>query len=602
MEEALRQDGTKFIHLRDQVVREQGPRDNGIVVITPPPDSSNTQTSANTGYLNLSPSAPRGLSPTPSTSAEGVGIAISTPLPTPQPGDDVFSKEPIRIPAHPYAQGSGPHPYYQRTAQRPAGRTPIQTNVRPAESSPSPSGSAGGDSITRHRQAVKHPYSPYKSIQHPFAGVTGIAASDAVAGPSTQQAAVGGDQQQQQQQQQLRPGKNADTRPSPLSRMFAELSSGQIREIMPDEIQYSPFCPTPPIRLSELVAARPKLSSHPYGPPTNRTSEWGFADALNFTRDRRDSEDSGVGSSEGHELPPVPIAPRPSDPPEGLPFRRMLDDQDDTVVLSPEREDMGEDGVDVDTNPPSAAGSCPRTRTGISSRSNHTLASSMLENEHTPSSRHALPPHERSFNSSRSSPGLVSTQSSPPLSPHLFQSSDLQEFKDLFYKPENSSPPQERAPISRNQSLGSFQIDLNMSMNMRSTRSVSGLTTLARRLDQNAEEMPDEEGFDPMWEALHGAEAGRRLGDVGRERPEMVSKSSSGSGSGSGLGYRREGTQSPLRLPIDADLVLSQPVDVVPTDVESSRASSMLELPLEENPARESYSDNLVLLRSVADV
>ena len=352
--------------------------------------------------------------------------------------------------------------------------------------------------------------------------------------------------------------------------MFAQVSSGQIREVMPDEIQYSPFIPTPPIRLSDFVAARSKFSPHPYAPQANRTSEWGFAEALNFTMERRDSQDSGVGSSEGHELPAVPIIPDPPETKEDMPFRPVLDGSEDVVVLSPEREDIGEDAVEPRSR--SSSGNCPPA-TSRRSRSNHTLASSMLENDHTPSSRHELPSHERSFNSSRSSPGLVSTQSSPPLSPHLFQSNDLQEFKDLFYKPENSTPPQERLPISRDQS-GSFQVDLNT----RSTRSVSGLTTLARQLSRNDEEVPDEEGFDhvrPMWEALRGAEAGRT---------EAASKSSSRSG------YRREGTQSPLRLPIDPDLVLSQPGDVVPTDVESSRASSMLELPL-ENTIRKFHSD-----------
>ncbi|KAI1789269.1 hypothetical protein LXA43DRAFT_923810 [Ganoderma leucocontextum] len=558
MEEALRNDGTKFIHLRDQAVGDQGQRDNGVVVITPPPDSSNTQTTGNSQHL--SPGRPGGVSPTPSTSAEGVGIAISTPLPTPQPGEDVFVRDPIRIPAHPYAQGSASHPYYQRTASR----TLIQTNVRSEDSSPSPSGSAGGDSITKHRQPVKHPYSPFKPIQHPFAAITGTS-NDAGPGPSTQATAAG----------KHRPSKHLDARPSPLSSMFAEVSSGNIREILPDEIQYSPYCATPPLRLSAFVAARSKLS-HPYGAPTNRTSEWGFAEALNFTMERKDSEDSGVGSSEPYELPPVPIVPELSERQEGRPFRRILDDQDDVVVLSPEREEIGEDGLDPHSR--SSSGSGPQAtcgRTGISSRSNHTLASSLIENDHAPSSRHGLGPHDRSFNSGRSSPGLVSTQSSPPLSPHLFQSSDLHEFKDLFYNPDlSSTPPHERPPIPPNQS-GNIQKEHN-------TRSVSGLTTLARQLSENDEEMQNDEGFDhvePMWEALHGGEAGRRPVDVGRERPQMVSKSSSGSG------YQREGTQSPMRLPIDADLILLQPVDVVHTDVESSRASSMLEMPLDDNPA-----------------
>ncbi|KAI0737435.1 hypothetical protein C8Q80DRAFT_1276439 [Daedaleopsis nitida] len=48
------------------------------------------------------------------------------------------------------------------------------------------------------------------------------------------------------------------------------------------------------------------------------------------------------------------------------------------------------------------------------------------------------------------------------------------------------------------------------------------------------------------------------------------------------VGYRREGTQSPLRLPLEEDLALSQPVHMIPEDMESSRAPSMLEMPLDD--------------------
>ena len=117
---------------------------------------------------------------------------------------------------------------------------------------------------------------------------------------------------------------------------------------------------------------------------------------------------------------------------------------------------------------------------------------------------------DRSFNSTRSSPGVVSTQSSPPLSPRLIQSNDMQEFKDLFYKPEDRTPSDERPPISRNGS-GSIQIELNS----RSTRSLSGLTTLARQLSMNIEGMQDDEAAleeidraSPMWGTRHGGLAG----------------------------------------------------------------------------------------------
>ncbi|TBU27978.1 hypothetical protein BD311DRAFT_739615 [Dichomitus squalens] len=563
MEEALRHDGTKVIHLRDQVAREKVQYDGGIVVITPPPDSNNTHT---TFSSRLGPGGANGASPTPSgmsTSAEGVGIAISTPQRTP-PAQETFEKEPIRIPAHPYAQGSGSHPYYQRAV----GRAPIQTNVRAAQyegASPSPTGSAADDSITKHRQPVKvHPYSPYTQVQHPFAAVTGTDP-----GHSAQPTTAGKQQ----------PSRNPESR-SPQSSMFAELSPGTIREIMPDEIQYSPFISTPPVRLTEFATASGALTAHPYGPPSKRTSEWGFADALNYTMTRRASEDSGLGTSEAHDMPPIPRVPSHEDEPERLPFKDVLDDSDE-LVISPDQEDLGEE----DFRPDEAFGSSSRPRiarerTGVSSQSNHTLASSPMEHVNPLLFRRKdNSTGERSFNSTRSSPGVVSAQSSPPLSPHLFQSNDLQEFKDLFYKPESGTPSDERPPISRNES-GSIQIELNS----RSTRSLSGLTNLARQLSVNIGEMQDDEAaleeidrVSPMWGTRYGGLAGVRPDDLGPEPPEVLSQSSSRSG------YRRDDMQSPLRLPLDEEMVLSQPMDVVPADVESSRASSMLEMPLEDN-------------------
>ncbi|TFK80902.1 hypothetical protein K466DRAFT_503075 [Polyporus arcularius HHB13444] len=553
IEEALRHDGTKIIHLRDQVAREHRGRDGGVVMVTTP-DSGRLRV----GEQGTGPGGSSGVSPTPSglsTSAEGVGIAISSPVPREVP----FEKEPIRIPDHPYAQGAGAYSYYDHQP----GRAPILPSARTTQqgdTAPSPTSTTGGDSITKHRQPVMvHPYSPYTQVQHPFSAITGTDA-----GPS--------------KPPKRRPSKHLDVY-SPKSSMFAELSPGTIREIMPDEIQYSPYIPTPPIRVSELTATGGP-STHPYASSNNRLSEWGFADALSQTLRPQSSVDSGLGTSEAHEIPALPEHPT---------FTRVLDHSSDRMVISP-NEESDEETADM-LHPHSRLGPgvdpSGRRRPKLSREvtqgsSNHTLASSPMSSINPPAFR---PKRERSFTSTDSSPGVVSNQSSPPLSPRPTNSSDdLERFRDLFYRPPESRTPSSEdslPPVSRRPS-GSIPIELNA----RSTRSLSGLTTLARQLSVNMEEMQDREyeleeadRVSPMWGTRYGGLAGQRPDDLGPDPPGVLSQSSSRSG------YLR-GAQSPLRLPLDEDMVLSQPIEVVPEDVESSRASSMLELPIEDDDVR----------------
>lgn len=568
MEEALRREGTKVIHLRDQMPRREERGAGGVVLITPPPTAG-----PHLGQLQPGggPSGTDRISPTPSglsTSAEGVGIAISSPVPPEDPADT----EPIRIVNHPYAQGAT-YPYYQRTA----GRAPILPAIQAVRSdnpdAPSPTSTTGEDGGTKHRQPViHHPYSPYAQIQHPFAAVTGNSPS-----PSRDLSPRPGPR--------ARGGKHLEVRaPGPKS-MFAELSPGQIREILPDEIQYSPFIPTPPVQLPE--GSNP--SRHPYGPSNNRMSEWGFADALSHTMQRPLSTDSGLGTSESHSAPH----------PEIIQVSHVLEDQDE-IVISPDQEYEEQDLNMLSPRSQSASGGPDgRLRRPVVLRdttlasSNHTLASSPMEHINPPIFRKEPSVGERSFNSSGSSPGVVSNQSSPPLSPRPITSDgdDLDRFRDLFYRPPESRTPSSddsRPPVSRRPS-GSASIPVELGS--RSTRTLSGLTSLARQLNENMEEMEAYEnmmeGYDrdrasPMWGARYGGLGGQRPDDLGPEPSQVLSQSPPG------LMYEREGTGTPLRLPIDATLALSQPSDNVPEDVQSSRASSMLELPLEEDPERES--------------
>ncbi|OSD04996.1 hypothetical protein PYCCODRAFT_1406322 [Trametes coccinea BRFM310] len=562
MEEALKGDGTKVLHLRDQLPRrrEDQARDTGgVVVITPPADTAGRLGEHHAG---VGPSGTNGVSPTPSaqtTSGEGVGIAISSP-----PAEESVESEPIRIPAHPYAQGAT-YPFYQRNV----GRAPILPSVRAARSdssaAPSPTSTTGEESVTKHRQPiVAHPYSPYKQVTHPYAAITGT--------PNEQRP-------EQRQTPRARTGRLLEVRP-PQSRMFAELAPGEIREILPDEIQYSPYIPTPPVRLPESSSSQ--TSNHPYSgpPPTKRTSEWGFADALAHTMRRPASIDSGLGTSENQEFPD----------PEKIKISHVLDSaDDDVVVISPEEEHDEEDlNALSPASYPSGHSSGGRYRPGLArgatlASSNHTLASSPMENINPPVFRKELSTGQLSHASSGSSPGVVSQQSSPPMSPRPIDfTEDLERFRDLFYQPPESRTPSSddsRPAFSRRPS-SSIAVELNA----RSTRTLSGLTSLARQLNENMEEMEAyetlNEGYgraSPMWGARHGGLEGRRPEDLGPEPSQVLSQSPPN------LVYEREG-KSPMRLPMETNVALSQPSDNVPEDVESSRASSMLELPLEDGP------------------
>ncbi|KAH9848795.1 hypothetical protein C2E23DRAFT_785522 [Lenzites betulinus] len=552
MEDALRRDGTKVIHLRDQMPHQDDHVVSGLVVITPPLTGPRTQLQPNAG-----PSGAKGVSPTPSaqsTSVEGMGIAISSPVPP----EDAFEKEPIRIPHHPYAQGAA-YPYYQR----PAGRAPIlpalQAVRQDSTGAPSPTSTTGEDGVTKHRQPVAvHPYSPYAQIQHPFAAATGTDPTP----------------------KRTRASRHLEVRP-PTASMFAELAPGQIREILPDEIQYSPFIPTPPVQLPAGASSNP--SGHPYGPSTKRTSEWGFADALDHTMQRPLSTDSGLGTSESHAAPAEAGA---------IEVSHVLGDDDDEVVISPRQAYGAQDPTMLSPHSHSLPGARrpAMVREATHASSNHTVASSPMEHVNPPAFRKEPSVGARSFNSSGSSPGpgVVSQQSSPPLSPRPITGADadLERFRDLFYLPPESesrtpSSDDSRAPVSRRPSSS-----IHVELGARSTRTLSGLTSLARQLNENMEEMEayeammdgyDRERASPMW----GARLGGQRAGADSEPPQGLSQSPPG------LVYEREGTGTPLRLPIDASLALSQPEDDVPEDVESSRASSMLEMPLDDDEEQE---------------
>jgi len=314
--------------------------------------------------------------------------------------------------------------------------------------------------------------------------------------------------------------------------------------------------------------------SHPYGPQPKRMSEWGFADALTHTLRGRGSPDSGLGTSESHVLDQESDSDEPA-----------LPDVTDRAVQRHAVQEVSEDSSPNSRFLKPAQTTVPSHRRpdvgrqGTHSSSNHTLASSPMENVNPPTFRRRKSSGLLTGHSSSSSPGMVSHESSPPLSPRpLNAPDDLERFRNLFYQPPEksgaSSPEFSRPGVSRHPSE-SIPFDISSE----STRSVSGLTTLARQLAEDLEELRQEnrdsvdsnEPVSPMWGRRFGGLRGQRPDEVGPDPNVVLSRTSSEANS-------PPDAVSPLRFPLDPHASLAQPTINVPEDVElSSRASSELE-------------------------
>jgi len=153
-------------------------------------------------------------SPVPSASSDVVvGIALSTP-----PSDDVLA--PIRFPAHPYAQG-GLYTYrgyadsHLERGSDYAGRHLSLTTGQ----------SSVNDVSSRHR----NPPQP----AHPYAQVSRDSFFDDA---------------------RIVPELRADSDVPPPAKMWAQWSPGIVREILPNEIQYSPFMSDKSVRSSKVTS------------------------------------------------------------------------------------------------------------------------------------------------------------------------------------------------------------------------------------------------------------------------------------------------------------------------------------------------------------
>lgn len=477
-----------------------------------------------------------GVSPTPSglsSSGEGVGIAITSAS-----IDNLTNRqgrEPIRFPGHPYALNTA---YVSASSHPIQASTSTETRQGVTEATATP-----------HRQPVLlHPYS---QSTHPYASAS----------------------HQQNRPTNIRP-------PPPHLALYAELTPDHVRQFAPEALRYSPDIPTPVV--VKPSADRQPSTSHPYGgPDSKRTSELGIGEALIHTL-RRGSIDSGIGTSEAENF-----------------------DAGQSWGVRPYRPDSAMDEIirihEVAPDNAVSPGSRPspaHASSGGGLSIVNTTASSPPANVNPPLFREqGLSASNASLGtqhggSSGSSPGAISHDSSPPLSPRIINTSDdLERFRDLFYKPvrQNSGHEEVQRPaMGSRQASGSIILDVG---SQRSTR--SGLSTLARQLSEELEEMRHEYGspdFDDdrqlSWGRQHGGLHSPPLDEMD-ESPNMVLAQFSGSPEDGGM------MESPMRMPIDITFV--SPPSNIPEDIESSRASSDLEIsPLNDDEAdRESSSDSL---------
>ncbi|KAI0338039.1 hypothetical protein BDW22DRAFT_1363405 [Trametopsis cervina] len=521
LEGAIYRPGTKHIRLHDQIRAEEKRK-----------EMDNLLTIARSPSAMLAMLDRNGTSPTPSGnsgSGEGVGIAITSAT-ADQHARTQGGREPIRFPKHPYALNAA----YAMSSSQP---------VQPHATTALPQASATQQRTTSPlRQPVL--LNPYSQPSHPYATAP--------------------HPPQPHRPDNIQP-------PPPHLKLYAEITPNHVREFAPEDVRYSPDIPTPVVVKPPTELGAPATSSHPYGgPESKRTSELGFGEALIHTL-HRTSIDSGLGTSEAENFDTVDWNLRPS-------MIRPDSAMDDIIRIHEAPHGH------VTPGRPSPA----KNSSGGGISLNNTTASSPPENLNPPLFRRAqsgLSAGRSSLgthfgNSSGSSPGMVSHDSSPPLSPRVINTSDdLDRFRDLFYRPDRQSRAYEetqRPSMGSRQGSGSIILDVG---SQRSTR--SGLSTLARQLSEELEELRQEYGTPDTFDEPQRS-WGRRYGGLRGPRPEGMEDNPNVVLAR--ISTSPEGDDSPMRMPIDITFV--SPPSNIPEDVQSSRASSIMHTsPIADNEA-----------------
>ncbi|KAJ7490390.1 hypothetical protein B0H11DRAFT_2278109 [Mycena galericulata] len=385
----------------------------------------------------LSALSPRtGVSPTPSAASDArMGIALSTP---PPPNDNSSSeRDSIHLPSHPYAQ-TGVSYAYQNAPVAPA------ADAGAEYAGPHPALAGAVANLDPQDFSARHRLPPQASLTyHPYAS------------PSSRR-----DSYQIVQR--------ADSDIPAASKMWAQLSPGVVREILPGEILYSPF-------MSERSATpENEKDVDTYGRHRKSTATIldtvGLGETLAYAVEEEHSRDSGLGTSEDH-------APNAAD---------WADDGQAAAAEAHHPYRIHRKPVQYDISRPPFT---PK-KSAVSSNTNHTVESSPVDP--TVSHVHRLTPPTPPLptNPSGSSPALASAASSPPRSPPPIGSvDDLDEFRDLFYKPNLTDEVLNNLSRPSSGRQPSVTWDLASTTRTQRTRTGSGLTSLARQLSQEFEEL-----------------------------------------------------------------------------------------------------------------
>ena len=468
LEGALKRDGTKVIRLADPV---HLPVDRGPPINTSPESS-----------IRLSPSLSNG-------SDRRVGIALGTPPLRDDQSDSSFH------PSHPYAQGG------LSFSVPPSNQTRTDRGVEFAGPHPSVNSrvdiSQIPDSLARHKLAPHlylHPYGQRDS----YLDQNGLLA-------------------------QYRSG---DETPYP-NKMWAQLSPGVLREILPDDIQYSPF--TPPVSATSHDSIMQINDTIGVGEVLVNAERVGRSQAS-----RPETNDVDVGV-----IPIISQVDRDKQSQNSLP------ELEPRIIRQP-----------VENNLP------PSEDSGA------LVKKPSLTNQIVPSprKRHSPSPLLLSNRAISTSP-VTSISSSPPLTPRRLGSpNDLESFQDLFYRPSNDL---QRSPIEAalpdTPSPPHFSASWDRSARRHKTE--SGLTSLARQLSQEFDLITRERERSSQHSSLQSSIRQQR-GNISRQTTvhslEFVSEEASHSETVPDIHSRA--------------ISAFQPSDTLPEDVESSRASSDIEV------------------------
>ena len=447
LEGAIKGDGTKVIRLADPVhlpVDHRGP----------PP-------------INTSPDSSIKLSPSPSNGSDQMmAIALGSPSFREDQSDLSFH------PSHPYAQGG-----LSFSVPGPSAESRIDRGVEFA--GPHPSINSGVDISQIPDNLARHKLPPHLYL-HPYA--------------------QGSPRDSYFDRSSLLAQPRSDT--PHQSKMWAQVSPGVVREVLPHDIQYSPFTPPPEDTMSPFNASLRNSIAQ-----INDTM--GLDETLANAEGVRRSDSSSTGTND---------ADADGDG----------DKQSENSLLLP--EDLQ-----------------PLLKQSLS---NQNVSSHLKQQSPTPPLL--------SDRAVTTSPTATSTSSSPPLTPcRLGSLNDLEGFQDLFYRPSNELQRTPEAALPDTPSPPHLS-----TVSWDRVRRKSGLTSLARQLSQE---------FDLITRSSQHSSiqspARQQRGTVSRQ-PTVRS-----------LKLISEEASHPEPIPeLDQHAIQAfQPSGSLPEDVESSRASSVIE-------------------------